>query len=748
MRLSQKFSVDSLANVDCEMDDSSGLLHGRPTSEDPQLAVRLAGGPVPAGFWRINLELMSASVEAAKLYPDYGAGATEATSQILSARNEDGSQSAILYFPQPVVALRLDPHESSLPFSVSKVSFERLGPRRALWLRARDVLSEASLKGVVLPTESVERLVDLVRAGELHAVWDELEATLRMARTKRTEGRSYQDWILENDPLHSSERRRVEAKKWCTNESTLISILMPTYNSEPGWLKRAVASVVAQSYPHWELCIADDASTSDATVACLHELESSDERIRVEFRRVNGHISRATNTALELARGDFIALLDHDDELHPFALHYVAEALREHPDASLVYSDEDKVDQNQNRFDPYFKPGWNPELLLGQNFISHLGVYRADLVRRLGGFRPGFEGSQDHDLALRVATCCGEEQIVHIPKVLYHWRAIAGSTALSGGEKGYAADAALRAVQNHLKCQGEDAQATLLDSGGIRVRWKLPQPRPRVSIIIPTRDKVDLLRQCVSSILDKTTYENYEVVVIDNGSAQSETHAYFEQLRASGVRIIDWERPFNYSELNNFAAGKASGDVLAFVNNDIEVIDPDWLGEMVSHAVKPGVGAVGAKLFYPDGSLQHAGVVLGVHGVAAHAYCGRPGSYAGQMNRANLLQSFSAVTAACLAIEKSVFEQVGGFDTDLAVAFNDVDLCLRVRDAGYRNVWTPFARLFHHESASRGAEDTVEKQARFQREVSLMRSRWGALLDNDPSYNPNLTRVGEPFALR
>lgn len=746
MRGSQKFLLEALANVECET-DSSGVLRGRPTNGDPQLVVGLTDGPVPAGFWRFRLELISASGAAAKLYPDYGSGVAEATSQLLSCCIGSNIQSAILYFPEQVAALRLDPHEESLPFSAGPVLLERLGPRRALWLRARNIFREDSSRGVMLPVDSVERLADLVRMGDVGAIWEKLEASLQMARSQRMGAPCYQDWILQNDPLHSLERCRVQARKWSENESTLISILMPTYNSEPRWLKKAVESVLAQSYPYWELCIADDASTSEDTLACLRELESSDARIRVEFRQSNGHISRATNTALEIARGDHFALLDHDDELHPFALHYVAEALREHPDASLVYSDEDKIDQNQKRFDPYFKPDWNSELLLGQNFISHLGVYRTDLVKRLGGLRPGFEGSQDHDLALRVSASSNAGQVIHIPKVLYHWRAIAGSTALSEGEKGYAAEAALKAVQDHLDRLGEKAQAELLDGGGIRVRWELPKPPPRVSIIIPTRDMVDLLRQCVSSILDKTTYEDYEILVIDNGSIEPETHKYFEQLRMRGVRIIEWASPFNYSGINNFAVDHASGDMLAFVNNDIEVIDPDWLREMVSHAVKPGVGAVGAKLLYPDGSIQHAGVVLGVHGVAAHAYCGQPGHYTGQMNRANLLQCFSAVTAACLVIKKMTFKEVNGFDMELAVAFNDIDLCLRVRQAGLRNVWTPFARLYHHESASRGREDTAEKQARFQKEVDLMRSRWGALLDNDPSYNPNLTRAGEPFAL-
>lgn len=745
MRIAQRYSLEALANVVCQT-DPAGVLHGSPTSGDPQLAVRLSDGPLQPGYWCLRLKLKGTPGAAAKIYPDYGGGFAEATARVLSSSRASNVQYVILHFPAQVVALRIDPCEDSHNFSVEPVTLEKVAPRRALWLRARELLSAAPFKDAVRLVDRIEQLTHLARTTDVETAWEALETSLHQGWSQSTAAPSYQDWILQNDPLHTLERRIVGAEQ--TDEiGDLISILMPTYNSDTRWLKKAVESVLAQSYPHWELCIADDASTSEDTLRCLRELASKEPRIRVEFRQINGHISHATNSALEMVRGQYFALMDHDDELHPYALQYVHEALLEHPDATLVYSDEDKIDQDQNRFDPYFKPDWNPDLLLGQNFISHLGVYRSDLVKGLGGLRPGFEGSQDHDLALRVAAASRADQIIHIPRVLYHWRAIAGSTALSGGEKGYAAEAALRAVQDHLDSAGEKAQATLLEGGGIRVRWELPQPRPFVSIIIPTRDKVDLLRQCVSSILRATTYESYEILVVDNGSVEPQTLEYLEDLRVRGVKVLEWSSPFNYSEINNFAAGQASGDLLAFVNNDIEVIDPEWLEEMVSHAVKPGVGAVGAKLFYPDGSIQHAGVVLGVHGVAAHAYCGRPGDYPGQMNRANLLQSYSAVTAACLVLRRAVFEQVGGFDTGLAVAFNDIDLCLRIRQSGLRNVWTPFARLYHHESASRGREDTEEKQTRFREEVEVMRARWGELLDNDPSYNPNLTRRGEPFAL-
>jgi len=376
-------------------------------------------------------------------------------------------------------------------------------------------------------------------------------------------------------------------------------------------------------------------------------------------------------------------------------------------------------------------------------------VYRTETIKRVGGFREGFEGSQDYDLALRVIDAIRPEQIRHIPRVLYHWRILPGSTSLAIGEKSYATDAARRAIADHLARQGTAAEVSDEDTGPgmYRVRYRLPADPPLVSLIIPTRNGLALLRQCVESILAKTSYPNYEILIVDNGSDDEATLAYLADLEnGNHARILRDPRPFNYSALNNAAVREARGELIGLLNNDLEVITPDWLDELVSHALRPGIGAVGARLWYPDDTLQHGGVLL-IGGVAAHAHRKQRKDCAGYAGRASLIQNFSAVTAACLVIRKATFEEVGGFDETLAVTFNDVDLCLKIRALGYRNQWTPHAELYHHESVTRGIDDTPEKRARFAAERSLMQQRWGDLLRNDPAYNPNLTLDRENFGL-
>jgi GT2 family glycosyltransferase len=432
------------------------------------------------------------------------------------------------------------------------------------------------------------------------------------------------------------------------------------------------------------------------------------------------------------------------------ALFEVVKLLQEQPSSKLIYTDEDKIDEHGRRYDPYMKPEWNYDLLLSQNCISHFGVYERRLVQEVGGFRVGFEGSQDWDLVLRCIERLKPEEIGHVPQVLYHWRAIPGSTAVGVGEKSYARSAGIRAIEEHLQRTGVRASVKegVARQGHLHIRYELAAPQPRVSLIIPTRDGLQLLKRCVDSILTLTTYNNYEIIIVDNQSREPETLAYFAQVVADPrVRVLAYDQPFNYSALNNYAVRQTSGELVALVNNDIEVISPDWLEEMAGHAMRPGVGAVGAMLYYPNNRIQHAGVVLGVGGVASHAYCGRPRGYNGQMGRARIVQGLSAVTAACLLIRRSVFEEVDGLNESLRVAFNDIDFCLRVRRAGYRNLWTPFAELYHHESATRGYEDSPEKQARFASEVEQMQLLWGDELTTDPAYSPNLSLTGAPFDL-
>ncbi|WP_233234470.1 glycosyltransferase family 2 protein [Bordetella sp. LUAb4] len=563
----------------------------------------------------------------------------------------------------------------------------------------------------------------------------------------RLDRNNYSEWVRLYDTLSEKNRAALEARIPGLSKP-LISVLMPVYNPQLAWLEAAIESVRAQIYPYWELCIADDASTDDAVRALLRRYQETDERIKVVFRGANGHISAASNSALELAQGEWVCLFDHDDLLTEHALFWIAHAITEHPDAGLVYSDEDKIDENGKRSEPHFKPDWNHTLFLSYNMISHLGAYRTEMVRAVGGFRSGFEGAQDYDLALRCVETLRPEQILHLPRVLYHWRVHRNSTAMAGDSKPYALIAGERALNEHFMRAGVEASAKLQPRGYYRTQFVLPPNPPLVSLIIPTRNGESLVRQCIRSIREKTDYRNYEIILVDNGSDDPSALRYFDELvETDVVRLIRDDRPFNYSALNNNAVSQARGELIALINNDIEVIAPGWLGEMVSIALQPGVGAVGARLLYPNGQLQHGGVILGLGGVAGHSHKHISREDVGYFFRAVLTQELSAVTAACLVVRKSLYLAVGGLEERaLAVAFNDVDFCMRIREAGYRNVYASYAELYHHESVSRGTENSPEKVARFRSEIDYMKTRWAAALAADPAYSPNLTQDFEDFS--
>lgn len=491
------------------------------------------------------------------------------------------------------------------------------------------------------------------------------------------------------------------------------------------------------------MCIADDLSTNPNVKKVLGKYSSEHENVKVIFRTENGHISAATNTALNIAQGEYIALLDNDDELHPEALYWIVKSLNENPESLLFYTDEDKILPNGMRKDPYFKCDFNYDLFLSHNMICHLGVYDRKVSNRIGGFREGYEGAQDWDFALRFIDEIGDNKVCHIPKVLYHWRVTPTSTASGASAKTYAINSAIKAVQDHLdrnKIHATADKHSELDC--LRVRYVMPADKPKVSIIIPTRDQKNILYQCVESIINKTIYDNYEIIIIDNGSEKKDTLSYLNELvdKYHNISVIRDENEFNYSALNNLAVNRSTGTLMCLINNDVEVISSEWLGEMVSHAIRSGVGCVGAKLYYSNNLIQHAGVILGIGGVAGHVFKGLPKEDGGYFSRAKLLQNYSAVTAACMLIKKNIFLELNGLDEiNLKIAFNDIDFCLRVKEAGFRNVWTPFAELYHHESVSRGYEDTPEKLKRFHAELAYMKERWGDTLLKDPAYSPNLS---------
>ncbi|MES1991989.1 MAG: glycosyltransferase family 2 protein [Pseudomonadota bacterium] len=563
--------------------------------------------------------------------------------------------------------------------------------------------------------------------------------------------RAYRLWQTRFDYQPEQDRPTCIAALAALPWHPRISILMPVYNPNPTDLEDAIQSVENQIFPEWELCIADDASTNASIKTILEAALLRDRRIKVVYRERNGHISEATNSAFALATGDYIGLLDHDDVLREHALAEIVIALNNRPDAELLYSDEDKLGESGERYDAHFKPDFSHDLFYSMNYLNHFTVHRAENIRKVGGWRKGYEGGQDYDINLRIIETIDPRRIVHIPKILYHWRAVKGSTAQAESEKNYAYAAGFRALEDHVARCGLPAKVEEIEGLPVyRLRWNVPHPEPLVSLIIPTRDMVDVLRTCVSSIIEKTAYTNYEILIIDNDSCEKATLEYLAEVVADPrIRVLSYARPFNYSAINNFAAHEAKGIILGLINNDIEVSAPEWLDEMVAHALRPEIGCVGAKLLYPDDMIQHAGVILGLGGVAGHGHSRFSRTEPGYFRRLQVVQNYSAVTAACLLVRAEIFWQVGGLDErDLTVAFNDVDFCLKVREAGYRNLFTPFALLYHHESLSRGYEDTPEKMLRFAGEVAVMKERWWAELLTDPFYSPNLTLDHADFSFR
>jgi O-antigen biosynthesis protein len=528
--------------------------------------------------------------------------------------------------------------------------------------------------------------------------------------------RRYRAWVARHDTLDAAGREALAQQLEALRAPPLISVAMATYNTPAAYLREAIGSVRSQLYPRWELCIADDASTSPDVGAILGDAARGDERIKVAYRAENGHISAALNSALALATGEFVTFLDHDDRLPETALAEVALELDRHPEADLVYSDEDKLDARGRRCDPHFKPEWNPELMGSVNYVCHLAILRRELVERVGRLREGFEGSQDYDLLLRaIAQIEDPERIRHVPRLLYHWRRHWRSTALRRASKSYALAAAHRALSERYAPERVEVGAGRVPATH-RLRHPLPTPLPPVSLIVAARDGESRLRRRAESIEAMTTYSPRELLIADSESSASK----------------------------NRAAREARGAVLAFVDDDLEVVTPDWLEEMAAHALRPQIGAVGAKLLDANGRIEHAGIALGILGVAGHPHRGLRGSSPGYFSRLGCTQATSAVSGACLVLRRETFEEVGGFDEEKLVgAFSDVDLCLRLRSLGYRNVWTPYAVLRYAKPSSRVDGRTASKRLPAVPAVEHMRKRWGALLLDDPYYNPNLTLESE-----
>ncbi|WP_051888749.1 glycosyltransferase [Caballeronia sordidicola] len=707
------------------------------TGDDPQFQVVTGWNGMKAGWARMEIEIVS---DEADLRPIVYAVAGDRGEQVFSfpiASYREGREQRLIVLPAGVRSLRFDPTDRrGVRFSIKCLS-------------VRNVSKLALIREgyAALDPEQRATLFRAVVRGDLRTV----KTLVRGGIATKYDNGEYRAWVERYDTLSQDDIARIHAKGSELPLKPLISVLMPVFNPRPKYLSKALDTVLTQTYENWELCIADDASTNPEVRAVLDEYRQRDSRIKVAFRPKNGHISAASNTALDLVTGEFVALMDHDDALPVHALYMVAEEINRHPDVDLIYTDEDKVDENDRRHDAHFKTDWNQELFYSQNFIAHMGVYRSSIARKIGGFRVGFEGSQDYDFALRFLLHSHPSRIRHIPHVLYHWRIFPGVASFSTNNPDASVESARRALVEYFSQAEPTSEVVGIEQfpSWWRIKRQPPVVLPRVSLIVPTRDRLGVLKVAIDGLLHSTKYDNMEVIIVDNESVEPETLDYFEMVSHDPrVKILRVEGAFNFSALNNRAAEIATGSVLGFINNDIEVIHDDWLLELVIQASRSNVGAVGAKLYYANDTVQHAGVILGLYGVAAHGHRHFPRHSNGYFGRPMLVQNISAVTAACMLVPKNVFENVGGYDEEnLTVGYNDVDLCLKIREAGYDIVFTPFAELYHLESVSRGENVSAAQIERDARERGYMLSRWGDVIACDPFYSPNLTVASENFAL-
>lgn len=527
-----------------------------------------------------------------------------------------------------------------------------------------------------------------------------------------------------------------------------ISILLPLPNANLNFLHLAIKSITTQLYQNWELCIVYDNSIDKSIIKKIKSYHAKDKRIKILYRKLYGDISIAYNNAFKISTGDYIAFFHQDDLLSIDALFHIVNLINNNKNLKFIYTDEDKIDKKGVRYDPHFKPDWSPDLLLSYNYISHLSVVRREIFCEIGGFRKKFDGARDYDLYLRITGSLDDNQIAHIPQVLYHARLHSKSIDNDSFIKSYVLNAGLESIESHLKNKKIKASAEITKFNTFRIRYHL-HSYPLVSLIIPTKNGYKFLKKCIESILTKTDYPSFEIIIIDNGSDESDIKNYFEVIRKyKNIKIITDPSPFNYSQLNNRAVKYATGEIIGLINNDVEVISSSWLNEMVSYAVQTDVGAVGAKLLYPNNTIQHAGVITGIGGVAGHPYKHFTNKNQGYFSRAVVVQNLSAVTAACLVMKKDLFLSIGGLNEKyLKVAFNDIDICLRLRKRGYKILWTPFAELYHYESATRGSDRDSKKIKRLNKEIEYMQKKWGKSLENDPYYNKNLTLIKEDFSI-
>ena len=552
----------------------------------------------------------------------------------------------------------------------------------------------------------------------------------------------YQAYIPDQETLEAQKKHKFDYRP-------LISIAVPAYQTPVEFLKQMIESLISQTYPEWELCIANASPDNEEMQRVLADYSARDSRVRFCNLKENLGIAENTNRAFAMAKGEFMGLLDHDDLLAPNALYEIVRALQEHPQADALYTDEDKVTTElDEHFQPHLKPDFNLDLLRSNNYICHFFVVRRSIVEKAGGFRKEFDGAQDYDFIFRCTE--NAREVLHVPEILYHWRTHKASTADNPASKMYAFEAGKRAIEANLERTGTKGVVShTQDLGFYRVKYPV-QGNPLVSVIIPNKDEKETLQTCLEMLNNNTSYQNFEIIIVENNSTTDEIFRYYKELsKDPRIHLLRWGKEFNYSAINNFGVAHAKGEYLLFLNNDVKSINPDWMEEMLGVCQRPEVGGVGAKLIYPDDTIQHAGCVIGMGGIAGHMFVDMPADRTGYLHKASLLQDMSAVTAACLMMKKEVFEEAGGFTEELAVAFNDVDLCLKVRKNKHLIVYDPYAKLYHMESKTRGAEDSKEKVRRFQTEIEYMRCHWlGILKNGDPYYNKNLSLTKWNYSLK
>lgn len=701
-----------------------------------------------AGSGLAVLKIVSHPVDPARpltgqIYLDYGDGFSERLS--LPYITDGTPVSLLVVAPGLLVGLRWAPDKKINMIRPPTLSFDLITS-----LSEAEALVDQNLAG----GSGIDRLTDVVRsayAGDVIAPGIAAETSARLLGKQGDPSAFYGHWVFHYETPTTADYARIAALTAALVHKPRFSFVVPVYNTPINLLRECIDSMLAQTYTDFEICLADDCSTDPQIAPLLAEYAADDPRVKVTRSATNGHISATSNLALDLATGDFVVLVDHDDLIPDFALFVVAHYINHHPDADILFSDEDKIDFNGARTDPYFKGAFDRHLMYGHNMVSHLGVYRRSLLREIGGFRLGLEGSQDYDLLLRCLDHTTEDRIIHIPHVLYHWRMTPGSTAVAPDQKSYAIVAAQVALNDHftrsaLPLRSHEGPASGITGVSPAVGMALTTT---ISIIIPTRNGLDVLKPCIDSVL-KTHDGHVEILIIDNGSDDRATLDYLASIREQGLaRVLRDDQPFNFSSINNDAAAQATGEILCFLNNDTEVLATDWLDRARALLLIDDVGVVGARLLFPDGKLQHFGIVLGMgaHRVAGTPHGGMAGNDLGYFGKAQLMQEFSAVTAACMFIRKRDFDAVGGFERSLTVAYNDIDLCLKVRARGLKIVGDPKILLIHKESRSRGTDVSGARADRLLREAAWMRDRWAAALDDDRYYSPNLTLERDDFTL-